>query len=369
MELLTRSARWATLLVITILLVGCNEERDFTYPEFIQINEAVYSNAIILPEYEYQVFSPVNGLIEKVFIQEGDTVQAGDLLFKIKDDNVRLNSQSAAIDVALAQASLESQNDLLDELSKEIDNAQSKLSFDSIQFERQSKLWAQQIGTRAEVDAKKLNYDTAKKQLTALQSKYNRLKTELTLALDKSKKNLEKARINSDDFLIRSKIDGVVYGMFKEAGESSNNAQALAEIGSADQFIIKMEVDEFDISKIRLGQKIALQMDAYQDKIFDGTLAIIYPKLNQATKSFTVEGTFDNPPDPLYSGLNGEANIIIGQKDSVLVIPTSYLGVGNTVQSDTGIIKVKTGIQNMNYTEITEGIDADTKIIMPENEN
>ena len=349
--------------------MGCNEERIFTFPDQIKINEAVYSNAVILPEFQYKVYSPVAGIIEEVYIEEGDTVRAGDILFKIKDDQVKISSQAAAIDVALAQASLESQSDILDELTREIDIAKTKLEFDSIQFKRQEKLWEKQIGTKVELDSKELNYQTSERQLNALQSKYGRLERELTLALDKSKKNLEKARVNSEDFVIRAQVDGIIYGMFKEKGESTTSTLALAEIGSTENFIIELEVDEFDISKIKIGQKIALQMDAFQDKVFQGTLRVIYPKLNQSTKSFTVEGSFDDPPSPLYSGLSGEANIIIGQKDSALVIPTPYLKLGNKVETDSGETEVVIGVQNMNYTEITEGLNTETKIYLPSDED
>jgi multidrug efflux pump subunit AcrA (membrane-fusion protein) len=79
-----------------------------------------------------------------------------------------------------------------------------------------------------------------------------------------------------------------------------------------------------------------------------------------------VEAVFQNPPEKLYPGLAGEGNIIIAQKEDVLTIPKIYLIDGNQVQTEDGLVEVKTGLQNLDQVEILEGIDMNTSILKPE---
>jgi HlyD family secretion protein len=142
----------------------------------------------------------------------------------------------------------------------------------------------------------------------------------------------------------------------------------LASIGSANNFIIELLVDEVDIVRISKNQEVIITLDAYNGAVFNGKISKIYPKKDERNQTFKVEAVFNNPPKVLYPGLSGEANIIIAKKENVLTIPKEYLIENNKVKTDDGIITISTGLQNMEYIEVLSGITKNTSIYKPNND-
>jgi multidrug efflux pump subunit AcrA (membrane-fusion protein) len=171
--------------------------------------------------------------------------------------------------------------------------------------------------------------------------------------------------ISTKDFTVKSKINGKVYALYKEPGEIVNTMEPLASIGSVNNFVIDMLVDEVDIVRIKIGQDVLIHLDAYNGKIFKGNVSKIYPKKDERNQTFKIQAVFENPPEVLYPGLSGEANIVIDKKDSVLTIPKNYLIDDNKVETDIGLVTIITGLQDMEYIEVIEGIDKDTYIYKP----
>jgi multidrug efflux pump subunit AcrA (membrane-fusion protein) len=198
-----------------------------------------------------------------------------------------------------------------------------------------------------------------------LQNNYERTKNELLTAVKQSENNYRTALISTKDFTVKSKINGKVYALYKEPGEIVNTMEPLASIGSVNNFVIDMLVDEVDIVRIKIGQDVLIHLDAYNGKIFKGNVSKIYPKKDERNQTFKIQAVFENPPEVLYPGLSGEANIVIDKKDSVLTIPKNYLIDDNKVETDIGLVTIITGLQDMEYIEVIEGIDKDTYIYKP----
>ena len=91
--------------------------------------------------------------------------------------------------------------------------------------------------------------------------------------------------------------------------------------------------------------------------------------MNEKTKTFTIEAKFINQPLVLYPNLTLEANIIIKTNPKAILIPREYLFEDQFVYLKDGQKKkVKTGIKDLKYVEITNGLAENTEIIIP-NEN
>src|SRR5690606_18336743 len=148
---------------------------------------------------------------------------------------------------------------------------------------------------------------------------------QLEFSSKQSKKNLEITTTLLNDFLIRSNIDGKVYSVLKENGEIVTPQLPLAIIGDAEKFLLELQIDEYDIVKIKVGQKVVLTMDSYKDKLFEAIISKIIPIMNERTRSFLVEAEFVMAPEALYPNLTAEANIIIQTKENVLTIPRTFL--------------------------------------------
>jgi multidrug efflux pump subunit AcrA (membrane-fusion protein) len=179
--------------------------------------------------------------------------------------------------------------------------------------------------------------------------------------------NYEVARVNTGDYTVRSKIDGKVYALQKEPGETVSMQEPVAMIGSASRFMIEMLIDERDIARIRSGQEVLISLEAFDNAVFQAKVIKIYPQKNERNQTFKVEAQFEkDAPGVLYAGLSGEANIVIDQKEAALTIPLDYLSENSTVLTDSGEIPVTTGLRSLDRVEILEGINSETLIYKPE---
>jgi multidrug efflux pump subunit AcrA (membrane-fusion protein) len=253
----------------------------------------------------------------------------------------------------------------LKEAKNAIDISRKKMLSDSLALVRQQELWSANIGSQLELEQAELNYEQAKVNFKKAELTYEDINRQLKLASDQSKNNLKMAEASENDLIIRSEVDGYVYKINVSTGELATSASVLAVLGEA-QFLIELNIDEFDIVKIRNGQRVLVRMDSYRDQVFEAQVNYIYPMMNDRTRSFKVEAVFTTQPEILYPNLTLEGNIIIREKENALTIPTSYLLNDSSVLLENGKTKqVKIGLQDYRLTEILGGIDTETKIALP----
>lgn len=352
-------------MVLLVILISCKGKQDQIFPERTTITESVYSSVTVQPDSLYEIYSAVGGILDYNYVEEGDFVTKGDTLIQVINNAPKINTENARLSLELAKDNYNGRAAILDEIKDEIQAAELKYKNDSINYSRQKNLWKQQIGSKIDLDTRKLSYELSGNTLALLKNKYNRTARELETQLKQAENNYKTSLITNRDFTIRSKIDGKVYALYKNPGEIVSLQEPLGSIGSAGAFIVEMLVDEVDIVKVSAGQEVLINLDSYKEKIFKATVTKIYPKKDERSQTFKVEAIFNSPPKVLYPGLSGEGNIIIAIKKQAITIPKDYLFDGNKVQTTNGIIEVKTGLQDLERVEIREGIDENTPILKP----
>jgi HlyD family secretion protein len=237
---------------------------------------------------------------------------------------------------------------------------------DSLLMLRQQNLWSQQIGTRVELEQRELAFKNSKTAFEASLLRYNDLNRQLSFSSLQSRKNLEISNIVARDFTIRSEVNGRVYSILKEQGEIVSPQVPVAIIGDAENFILELQVDEFDIAKIRQGQKILVAMDSYKGQVFVACVQKIDPIMNDRTRSFTIEADFISKPPALYPNLMAEANIVIQTKERALTIPRTFVTDDDyVITADEQKRKVVTGLKDCQKVEIISGITAKDFILKP----
>ncbi|NND11183.1 MAG: HlyD family efflux transporter periplasmic adaptor subunit [Flavobacteriaceae bacterium] len=353
-------------LILLIIISSCSNEQDKIQPQERDLTESVYSSVTIQPDSSYQVHAIVAGILDINLVEEGDLVKKDQPIIEIINNAPKLNTQNAKLALDLAKENYYGSAAILSGIEEEIAAAKLKLSNDSINFFRQKNLWEQKIGSKVDYDNRKLNYDLSQNNLDLLRSKYNRTKNELLTAVKQAQNSYQASLINTKDFSVKSKMNGKVYALYKEPGESVNTTQPLASIGSATNFVIELLIDEVDIVRVKRDQEVLINLDAYSNNIFKGKVSKIYPKKDERNQTFKVEGRFVQLPDVLYPGLSGEGNIIIARKDNVLTIPKEYLIDNDKVRTEDGIVDIAIGLQNLEYVEVLSGITKDTYILKPE---
>lgn len=356
------------VFISIVFLSSCKTSEEKTTPLLTAISSSVYVSVTVQPDSLYQVFSNVNGLLEANLVDEGNTVLRGMPIIQVVNTNPKLSSENANLSYRLAQKNYNSDANILNGIEEELKSANLKLKNDALNYHRQKNLWEQKIGSKAQYDAKKLEFELATHSLKALKNKYNRTKSELQNQLQQASNNYQTAVNTAQDFTISSKINGTVYALYKKPGEIVNTQQAIALVGSSQLFEIEMLVDEVDIVVIKIGQKVLITLDAYQGQVFTAVIDKVYPTKDKRNQTFKVTSRFKNPPKTLYPGLSGEGNIITAFKENVLTIPRDYLIEGNKVNTSTGLISVTVGLQNLERVEILSGISESTELIKPAEE-
>jgi len=354
------------VILMFILLISCNSKDDRIHPERTNLTESVYASATVQPDSLYKVYAAVSGILDDILVEEGDTVTRGEPLVKIVNTNSSLSSENAKLSYELAKSNYSGNSAILKTLEEEIAAARMKLSNDSVNYCRQKNLWDQQIGTKAEYDTRKLVYDLSKNTLVRLENNYSRTKKELETQIQQAGNQYKSTLVTTGDFTVKSKINGTVYSIFKNPGELVNTLEPIATVGSSDDFIIELLIDEVDVVKVRKTQEVIVSLDAYSNQVFTATISRILPEKDMRNQTFTVEAIFRVEPDILYPGLSGEANIIIAMKKDILTIPKLYLIDENKVRTENGIVEVETGLRDLEKVEILSGISEDDWILKPE---
>lgn len=210
------------------------------------------------------------------------------------------------------------------------------------------------------------------------------------LAIQEAELNLSGQYDQLDNYNITSPISGKVIQKVTKQGDildNSNSKVVMATIADMSKILFKMNVDELDISKIEIGQKVSVSADALTGKKYTGIIenkSIVGTTSNGVT-TYPVTVVVENP-EGLIPGMNVNAKVIVEKKDNVVRIPVSALKRGNlvTVKLKDGetapaknskipdttprgfkTIKVKTGLNDKDYIEITEGLLEGDTILIP----
>ena len=356
--------KWIYLSVFILSLIACKDKSETTHPSEGPISESVYASGLLKSQDQYQAFAPVSGIVERIFVQEGDSVKIGDPILSISHVAQQLNQENAALAANFADASKNQSK--INDAQLFVDLAKNKWRTDSTLLLRQRNLLKQQIGTQVELEQRELAYENSKTAYLSSILKLKDLKRQIQFTADQSKKNLSISKQLSADYTLRSQVNGIVYDLLKLKGEIVSPQTPLAILGNPSQFILEMQVDEDDIFKVKKGLPVLLTLDAYKGQVFEATVSKIYPIMNERSKTFLVEANFTQKPTNLFPNVTFEANIILFKKEKALLIPRNYLIKDSMVIKATGdTLVVKTGLKDFKKVEIIQGLSTQDEIKMP----
>ena len=322
-----------------------------------RIVEQVEASGTINPTTETSVGTQVSGRIQEIFVDYNSIVKEGDLL--------------AVIDPSTYQSAVVQQEANLLKIQSEYTNKMRN-------YERYRKLYKQELVAKSELDDAETSYLQAKAQVTQAQA------------------SLEKAKIDLGYTQITSPVNGIVISKEVELGQTVAASFNTPTLFSVAEDLTKMQIEvnisEADISKIKEGQDVDFNVDAYPDTTFKGKVIQVRnsPVKSSNVVTYTVVVSLDNSDLKLKPGMTANASIITAVRDNVLSVSNQslrfvppanakikntgnagrkiYKGQGVWVQDpQTGElerIEIKTGITDGNKTEITGGnIAQGTQII------
>lgn len=354
-----------SFLFLALFIFSCKSKVETIKPERSSITESVYASGVIKSKNQYQVFPSANGIIDTVLVSEGDSVKAGTPVLVISGKIQKLNKELAQLNASYTDA--DANREKLDDAAMQLQLAKSKMQSDSLFYFRQKNLWEKNVGSKVELELKELAFANSRTAFNTARTRYNDLKKQLDFTSQQSKKNLQLTDVIEDDFTIKSDIDGIVYSVLKSQGELASVQSPVAIIGDAADFILEMQVDEYDILKLRKDQKVIVRLDSYKGKVFDAVITKINPLMNERSKTFLVEASFVTKPEVLYPNISFEASVVISEKENVLLIPRSYMLNDSVVLNvNNEQVVIKTGLKDYNKVEVLSGINEADELLKPE---
>jgi len=358
------SIKIITALMSLLLIVSCGKKSTESKAIRKNITETVFASGTLVPEDEYNLTSLSDGYLIELNFNEGDTVVENQLLAVVDNKQNVINAESANQLLAIAYENTKPNAPALKQAKTNIELARQRLEQDEKQAVRYKTLLESNSVSKLEYENVLLSFENSKTNLKIQQENYNLLKQQAEQQFIIQKSQKEASVVSEKNNEIRAVIGGKVYSKKKELGDYVRKGEIIAEIGSTNNLYVLLNIDENNISKVKLNQDVVIELNTEKDKKYKGKITEIYPAFDDKTQSFYCKVEFIEPLTFRISGTQLQANIIIESRDDVLVIPREYLSYGNFIILKGGEKKkVKTGFISNEWVEILEGIDESTVII------
>ncbi|KAA2218575.1 efflux RND transporter periplasmic adaptor subunit [Maribacter flavus] len=347
---LVLGALWAA-----VFFIKSNSKSAITYdtsqPFISSIEKKTVATGKVVPEEEIEIKPQISGIIEKIYLEEGAKVKAGDLIALIK---VVPNEQ------ALFQA------------RGRVNNAKVALGNAELDFNRNKTLFDKGVVSAQDFQNIQLTYDQAKLELENAQNDYQ-------IILRGSAGGSSTANTN-----IRATVDGTILEIPVEEGDqviqsnNFNDGTTIASIADLGKMIFEGKVDEGEVGKLQVGTPLKISLGAVEDVELDAKLKFIAPKGVEETGAvqFKIEGDVEEKDDVfIRAGYSANASIVLEKKDSILVIPEAVLqfdketdkpyvevAVGSAEEQKFERRDIETGISDGVNVEVISGLTKDDKV-------
>jgi HlyD family secretion protein len=305
-------------------------EYETDVPFISSIEKKTVVTGKVIPEDEVEIKPQIQGIIETLFVEEGDQVVSGDLLAKIK---VVPNEQN------------------LNSAQGRLANSKIVLNNSKIELDRSKNLFEKGIISRQEFQNAELNYNRAKQEVSNASS-------DLQIIRSGSAGGAASANTN-----IRATVPGTILEIPVEEGfqviasNSFNAGTTIATIADLNKMIFEGKVDEAEVGKLIVGMPLEVNLGAVEDQSLEAVLKFIAPKGNeeQGAVQFIIEADLIlNDSIFVRAGYSANASLVLERKDSILVISESLLQFDR--ETEKPYVEVSTGEQEFERREIEIGI-------------
>ena len=291
----------------------------------------------IEPRDEVLVKPQISGVIYELCKQAGEEVKAGEIIAKVKVIPDMQSLASAESRVRLATVNLE----------------QAK-----VDYQREKKLYDEQLVSADEYDKVRHNYEIAKNGVSRSQAQMSTT-------------------------LIRSTVNGLILDIPVKVGtsvimsNSFNDGTTIATVANMGDLIFKGQIDETEVGRVHTGMPMKITVGALQDQSFTATLEYISPKVEAATTSsankFEIKAAVKMPHGVnIRSGYSANAEIVLDRLTNVLSVPEgavtyengrAYVQVLTAATPQTFAKReVKTGVSDGMYIQILSGLKKGEKV-------
>jgi RND family efflux transporter MFP subunit len=282
---------------------------------------------------EFVVAPKVGGRVERVIVDIADTVERGQVVAELDNDEYVQAVTQAKADLLVARANLS--------------QARSALEIAKREFKRTESLLKRGIASDSEFDA-------ARQELLAKQAQLEVAAAQVT----KAESSLETANIRLGYTKVTAGWTGgdeqrIVAERFMDEGQTVAANEALLSIVELDPIVGVVFVNERDYAHLKPGQLVSLTTDAYPGEQYTGRIDRIAPVFRKSTRQARIEMTVDNPQHRLKPGMFIRATVVLAHVPEATIVPEQAL----TVRDDrSGIFIVSGDGRSVGWREVKVGI-------------
>lgn len=346
------------------------------------ITEEVTASGTIYPENEVKISPDVSGEIIDMYVQEGDTVEQGQLLVRINPDiyETQLEQAKAGLNTAKANSA---------NVQAQLNRTRANAELQRKNFEMQKKLYDEKVISQQEYNTAEAQYLMSVAELKAAEKQ--------SLASEFNTQSVEAGLSQAGKTYRRTTViaptSGVITGLVSKKGERVVGTAQMAgtemmRISDLNRMEVRVDVNENDIVRIDVGDTANIEVDAYLGKIFKGIVtqvansakATLSTGTDQVTKyevkililpsSYAEVMAENNGKMPFRPGMSSTVHILTKTVKQVLAVPVASITLKDKdsavdekeevvfVVNNNMVIKraITTGIQDTRYIQVLSGL-------------
>lgn len=331
------------------------------------------------PIYTIYLDVEEGGKVEEILIEEGETIKKGDVILRLKNDD--LNTQIMNSESQLAYQANELRNTQINIEQQQIQNLRSKMRVDLqvVQAERKYKqyqaLYNEDLIAREEYQQVKEDFELSQKEKDLTYQKFaqdsifrSNQKHNMDESLENMRKNLTMARRRLENLDVKAPADGQLGLLNAEIGESINRGQRIGMVNILTNFKINSLIDEHYIDRVRRGLNSSFDRGGVQ---YNLTVKKVYPEVREG--QFEIDMIFKGEkPDNIRTGQTYHTKLELGQSEKAVLISKGgffqstggqWVYVLNENETEASKRSIRIGKQNPQYYEVLEGLKGGEKVI------
>jgi len=314
-------------------------------------------------------------VVKKILVREGDHVKQGQLLLELDDADARAQAAKALAQLRAAEADLQAAqtggtHEQVLTTQSDLEKAQAERSDAQRNFDAVQRLQQNGAAAPAEVEAARNRLTKANADVQLLQS---RLKNPFSSPeMEKVQANLTQARAAYTaaqqllrNLNVRAPFAGIVYTLPVRASAYVNGGEVLVQVANLKDIQVRAFVDEPEIGRLAVGEKVEIRWDAVPGRTWEGKLTRVPASVSTVGTRTVGEITteIDNFDRKLLPNVNVNVSIITARHNDVLTVSREavhdvngkryvYQIVGQKLQAQ----EVQTGLSSLTQVEITQGL-------------
>ena len=321
--------------------------------------DAIYASGTVETVDRVTVKARVAGALH-LRVREGDLVRSGQVVGTIQSSALTFELQRVRAEQWAASQLASASSPQFESLEAQAGVTSSELKTARDDAQRLKDLVTSNSAPQADLDRAGDRVVALESRLTANQAQVRAMRIDLAARAAGASAAASSASARLEETEVRAPISGTVLGKFVEEGEVVGGHQPLIRIGDTSNFVLECGVDEADVARVSLGSETRVSMQAFPQRVLEGSVIEILPDADRVKKTFLVKVKLSDPPSGLRSGMTAEVNIIASKHTDALIAPgeaissdgTAWVVRNGRVQRQA----VKVGLRDLGSAEILSGL-------------